>query len=126
MQAKDSWELDTKEKLAAAAAKKDSGNEKFKAGKTAMAIKKYKVRKVTGQGSILCPCTLVLQACGLRSAGWCSAAQLQMRLLRRHAACDVPWRKPAKCSACEPGVLGGLRQSEPVDIWACFLSRVRI
>ena len=43
-QAKESWELDTKEKLAAAAAKKDAGNDKFKAGKTALAIKKYKVR----------------------------------------------------------------------------------
>ncbi len=43
-QAKESWELDTKEKLAAAAANKDAGNEKFKSGKTALAIKKYKVR----------------------------------------------------------------------------------
>ena len=44
-QAKESWELDTKEKLAEAAAKKDAGNQKFKAGKTAMAIKKYKVQR---------------------------------------------------------------------------------
>jgi len=47
-QAKESWELDTKEKLAAAAAKKDAGNDKFKAGKTALAIKKYKVRHGSG------------------------------------------------------------------------------
>ena len=44
-QAKESWELDTKEKLATAAARKDAGNEKFKAGKTALAIAKYKVRR---------------------------------------------------------------------------------
>lgn len=36
--------MDTEEKLAEAAARKDNGNSKFKAGKYGIAIKKYKAR----------------------------------------------------------------------------------
>lgn len=42
LQAKEAWDMDPAEKLAAAAARKDSGNAMFKAGKNALAIKKYK------------------------------------------------------------------------------------
>ena len=43
VQAKESWDLSTDEKLAEAAARKENGNAKFKAGNNPLAIKKYKV-----------------------------------------------------------------------------------
>ena len=41
-QAKDSWEMNDEEKVAAAGAAKDAGNKAFKAGRWARAAKKYK------------------------------------------------------------------------------------
>jgi hypothetical protein len=40
-QAKDSWEMDAGEKLAAAALQKDKGNTAFKAGQYARAVQRY-------------------------------------------------------------------------------------
>ena len=42
---KDSWDLDEAEKLAAAAAKKEDGNAKFKAGDIARAMRRYEAAK---------------------------------------------------------------------------------
>lgn len=41
MQAKDSWDLDGPQKIAAAAKKKDQGNDLFKKGKLFFAARKY-------------------------------------------------------------------------------------
>lgn len=48
VQEKESWDMDTAEKLVATASKKDEGNNLFKCGKYARAAKKYdKVAKLT-------------------------------------------------------------------------------